>query len=122
VLPDNDKDKNCLTDLNIIKMFIGADNIGTPIVDEEGKIHYPIAGEDVPNYFRDVTEFADGRTTYPYLSGDIFINNTAAISEFEIKQIKDKYYPDLNIFVANVDPAYTLKMVEVINDEEAGTK
>ena len=126
VLADNLQEKSCLTNLDVIKMFIGAANIGTPTTDEEGKVHYPIAGEDVPNYFRDVTEYADGRTTYPYLSGDIFIDNSAqtadAISEFEIKQIKEKYYPDLNIFVAKVDPAYTLRMVEVINDEEAGTK
>lgn len=124
VLPDNLQDKSCLTNLDILKMFISAENIGTPTVDEDGKIIYPIAGESVPNYFRDVTEYADGRTTYPYISGDIFIDNTGLekISEFEIKQIKENYYPDLNIFVANVDPAYTLRMVEVVNDIEAGTK
>lgn len=122
VMPENLIEQNCLTNLDVINMFIGIDNIGTPTIDEEGKIHYPIAGEDVPNYFRDITEYADGRTTYPYLSGDIFINNTDAISEYEIKQIKENYYPDLNIFVANIDPAYTLKLVEIINNEVEGTK
>ena len=124
VLPENEKDKDCLTNLDLIKTFIGVDNLGTPTVDEEGKEHPPIAGQDVPNYFRDVTQSPDGRTTYPYLSGDIYINNPSSnkISEYEVKQIIDNYYPQLNIFVANVIPAYTLKMVEVVNNEEAGTK
>jgi hypothetical protein len=111
-----------LTNLDLINKFIGVDNIGTPIVDEDNKIQYPIAGVDVPNYFRDITEYADGRTTYPYLSGNVFIDNpsTSPISEFEIKQIMDNYYPNLHIFAAHVTPAYTLKMVEVTTDIETG--
>lgn len=108
VLPDALNDQDCLTDLSLINLFIGEENL---------------AARDT-NYFRDITEYGDDRPTYPYLSGDIFINNpsTSKISEFEIKQIMDTYYPDLNIFVANVDPAYTLKMVEIVTDAEAGTK
>ena len=122
---ENARDKNCLTDLNLIKSFISATNIGIPTVDENGTTHYPIAGENgVANYFRDVTEYADGRTTYPYLSGNIYINNSSdindRISEYEIKQIIDKYYPNLNIFAAYVTPAYTLKMVETTTDVETG--
>lgn len=124
LIPENDAEKDCLTNLNVIKKFISSDNIGAPTTDEEGKTHYPIAGTDVPNYFRDENG-ADGKvTTYPYLSGDIFINNAEddKISEFEIKQIMDNYYPKLNIFVAHVDPAYTLKMVEIVEDIQTGSK
>lgn len=125
LVEENDAEKDCLTDLTIIKMFINSNNIGEITYDEEGKVKYPIADDEtLPNYFRDITEYADGRTTYPYLSGDMYINNSASnkISEYEIKQIMDNYYPDLNIFAANITPAYTLKMIEVVNDEEAGTK
>ena len=123
LIPENDAKKDCLTDLSLIKMFIHTNNIGEVTFDEEGNEKYPMAGIDVPNYFRDVTP-RQGRTTYPYLSGDIYINNPSnnKISEYEIKQIVDNYYPDLNIFAAHVTPAYTLKMVEVVHDEEAGTK
>lgn len=121
-LVDNLAEKTCLTNLDVIKKFIGISNIGTPTVNEEGKVQYPIAGIDVPNYFRDITEYPDGRTTYPYLSGDIFIDNPSAnpISEYEIKQIMDNYYPNLRIFAAHITPAYTLKMVETTTDIETG--
>ena len=107
VLPDALDEQNCLTDLDVIRLFISEDNL-----------------KRETNYFRDVTELGGDKSTYPYLSGDIFINNPASekISEFEIKQIMDTYYPDLHIFVANVEPAYTLKMVEVVEDLETGAK
>lgn len=88
---------NLITDLSMIDKFIVSVNTRE-------------------NYFRNVNDRADGQATLPYLSGDIFINNTQdnPISEYELKNTyKDIYYPDLNIFCNYVIPAYTAKFIQV---------
>ena len=74
--------------------------------------------ESVQNFFKSTTEYADARNTIPYLAGDIFINNPAdkKISEFAIFEHYNKYFPDLNIFVANVDNAYVANFVEILEN------
>lgn len=72
-----------------------------------------ISVNSAENYFKS-TNAIGGVASIPYMSGDIFINNPASdpISEYELKNTyKDIYFPDLNIFVANVDPAYTAKFI-----------
>lgn len=70
------------------------------------------------NYFRSTVEYPDRRKTIPYISGDIYINNSSTnpISEAELKNIyKDQYFPDLNIFVAHAQESYVAKFVEVLD-------
>ena len=65
------------------------------------------------NYFRDTNTYATGNTL-PYISGSMYINNPAEskIDESQIKNYYNQYYPDLKIYVANVEEAYTVKYVE----------
>lgn len=87
---------NLITDLSLLDKFI-------------------VSYNSAENYFQSVNEYG-GANTIPYLSGDIFINNTSSnpISEYELKNTyKDIYFPDLNIFVNNVEPAYTAKFIQV---------
>lgn len=76
-------------------------------------------GPNATNFFKSTTEYADNRNTIPYISGDIFINNPSSskISEFDIfeKYNNIKHFPDLNIFVANVDNAYVANFVEILD-------
>lgn len=73
--------------------------------------------ESLQNYFRSTTEYADGRNSIPYISGDLFINNSAdnLISESDIKNKYNSvnYFPNLNIYVAHAKEAYIAKFVEV---------
>ena len=75
--------------------------------------------ESVNNYFRSTTEYGDGRNTIPYISGDLFINNSedAPISEDLIKNTYNSatYFPKLNIYVAHADEAYIAKYIEVFD-------
>ena len=93
--------KDVITNLDMLDKFI-ASYLGT-------------AAE---NYFKSTTEYADARKTIPYMAGDIFINNpsNSLISEFDIFSHYNKYFPDLNIFVANVDNAYVANFVEILDN------
>jgi hypothetical protein len=92
-------DKNLITDLSMLDAFIAS---------YESKDN---------NYFKDTVPGIGGANTIPYLSGDIFINNTTPISETELKnKYKDKYFPDLNIFVANAKESYIAKFVEILDN------
>lgn len=75
--------------------------------------------ESVNNYFRSTTEYGDGRNTIPYISGDLFINNSAdsLISENKIKNYYNSanYFPKLNIYVAHADEAYIAKYLEIFD-------
>lgn len=66
------------------------------------------------NYFKDTNTYATSNTL-PYISGSMFINNSLdnLIDESKIKNYYNRYYPDLDIYVENVEPAYTIKYVEI---------
>jgi len=88
---------NVITDLSLLDKFI-------------------VSYNSTENYFRSTNEKSDNGNTIPYMSGDIFVNNSSSnpISEYALKNTyKDIYFPDLNIFVANVEPAYTAKFIQV---------
>ena len=98
-----EQNKNVLTDLSMLDEFIQS-----------------FENPSATNYFKGMTEYADNRNTIPYLAGDIFVNNPAdrKISEFDIfeKYNNKKYFPDLNIFVANVDNAYVANFIEILDN------
>ena len=98
-----DAQKNTITDLSLLDLFLDENN---NLKDREH------------NYYQDIVEYDDNRVTYPKLTGNIFVNNppTAKISEYLIKNHYNVKYPELNILVNNVDPAYTVKLVEVDPD------
>ena len=98
------EEKDELTNIEFLNTFIDDDNL---------------KGD---NKFKDVVTYADGRATYPYLSGDIYVYNSEenAISDYALQQLCDNYYPNLNIIVAHGIPAYTLKLVENIIDQVTG--
>jgi hypothetical protein len=100
VVPEKMLQINKITDLSLLDKLIGERNMSMDT-----------------NYFTNIVH-PENSITIPYLSGDIFINNSSAISEMEIQRITKNYYPDLNIYVANVDAAYTLKLIDVIDSQE----
>ena len=65
------------------------------------------------NYFRDTNTYATGNTL-AYISGSLYVNNSAEnkIDESQLKNYYNYYYPDLHIYVANVEEAYTVKYIE----------
>lgn len=88
--------QNTITDLSLVDEFI-------------------ISMNSQENYFKGLSA-TGGLNSLPYMSGDIFINNSQdnPISEYDLKNTyKDIYYPDLNIFVKYVDPAYTAKFIQI---------
>ena len=69
-------------------------------------------------FFMSTIENEEGSSTLPYLTGNIYVNNSPSdlISEAELKnKYKDLYYPDLNIFVAHAAESYVAKFVEVLD-------
>ena len=88
--------ENQITNMELIDKFI--------TVKEE-------AGEKVPQ-FHDTTY----NTNVPYLSGEIYIDNSAdtgiTISEIDIQNY-NKIYPSLDIRAAKVDRNYTIKYVQI---------
>lgn len=88
-----------ITDLSLLDIFIDSYN-GI------------IAGD----YFHDST---GNNKTLPYLSGSIYVNNSAdnPINEVAIKNHYNKYYPDLKIYVQNVSEALTINYVEIKDKE-----
>ena len=55
--------------------------------------------------------------TYPYLSGDIFINNSAQnlIDEAELTNTYHEIWPDLVIRAANIQESYIAKYIQVLD-------
>lgn len=95
---EKDAEKNIINDLSLLDLFL----------DEENNLK-----DADHNYFRDVVEYDDGRTTYPNITGNIFVDNDVAISEYKIKNHYNVKYPKLNILVKTVDPAYTVRTIEI---------
>ena len=88
---------NTLTDLSLLDKFIAS-------------------YESNENYLKSTTEYPDGRKTIPIVSGDIFINNTTPIAEAALKNTyKDKYFPELNIFVKTVSESLVAKFIEILD-------
>lgn len=96
-----DAEKDTISDLSLLDLFL----------DTEGNL-----SSTDKNYFKDVVEYDDGRATYPNITGNLFVNNSVAISEYQLKNHYNVKYPKLNILVNKVDPAYTVKLVEVDPD------
>ena len=96
-----DKNANVLTDLSMLDKFINS-----------------YLGTEAENYFKSTVQYDDARKSIPYMAGNIFINNPSEkpISEFDIFGYYNKYFPDLNIFVANVDNAYVANFVEILDN------
>lgn len=57
--------------------------------------------------------FADNASTNnrPVISGIMYINNTTAITEKEIYELQQQYYPELQIFAKNVTQAYSAEFL-----------
>lgn len=101
---DKNAEKTTISDLSLLDLFLDANNN---------------LKDNANNYFQDIVEYDDNRTTYPNITGNLYVANTAAISEYDIKNFYNVKYPELNILVQTVDPAYTLKMVEIDPDTGA---
>ena len=97
---EKDAQKSIISDLSMLDLFLDEA--------EGGNLN-----ANATNYFQDIIEYDDNRVTYPKITGNIFVENTTPISEYDIKNHYNQKYPELNILVKTVDPAYTLKMVEI---------
>lgn len=88
-----------ITDLSLLDTFIDSAN---GVIDGD--------------WFHDLT---GNFGTMPYLSGAMYVNNDSdhPISEVDIKNKYNKYYPDLKIYVNNVTTALTVNYIEVKNAE-----
>lgn len=71
------------------------------------------------NYFRN-PDSDETKNSIAYISGDIFVNNPSdsPISEVEIKNTygDKEHFPELNIFVKNVETGYTAKFIDEKED------
>lgn len=97
-------EKSVINDLSLLDLFLDADN------NLKDSNH---------NYFKDIIVHEDLKPTYPNITGNLYVANTTPISEYDIKNFYNVHYPNLNILVQTVDPAYTLKMVEINPDTGA---
>ena len=95
---EKESQKTTITDLSILDLFLDTNNN---------------LKEKSQNYFQDTVEYSDNRVTYPKITGNIFVANSEPISEYDIKNHYNVYYPDLKILVENVASAYTAKFVEI---------
>ena len=103
---NKDAEKTTITNLDLLDLFLDKDN--------------NLKNNEL-NYFQDIIEYDDERTTYPNITGNLYVANpsTDPISEYQLKNFYNKKYPELNILVQNIDPAYTLKMIEIDPDSGA---
>lgn len=65
------------------------------------------------------------KANLPVITGNIYIDNDTNINESYIKNtVLDMYYPNLNIFVAKVNKAYSAKFIKIDGDnyEVVGTQ
>jgi hypothetical protein len=68
------------------------------------------------NYFRNTSPTAS-TPTLPTITGLVYVNNSTAISEADLFNKYEKYFPDLKIFCLNVQEEYT---TNYINIDESG--
>ena len=59
----------------------------------------------------------------PIITGDLYVNNTAAtaINETDLTDIYKKYYPNLNITAANIKESNVTKYVNLLNNGKEET-
>ena len=75
--------------------------------------------EDTNNQYYSTDE---SNNTIPRITGNIYVNNSVAIDESYIKNtLLTQWYPDLNIFVSEVNKAYSAKFVRVEDDDSLTT-
>jgi hypothetical protein len=64
----------------------------------------------------------DETNKVPNITGTIFVNNTTAVNEIDIRNNLQPKFPHLTFFFANVNEAYTAKFLLMDADEgENGT-
>jgi len=68
------------------------------------------------NYFRNTSSTAS-IPTLPTITGLVYVNNSTAISEADLFNKYEKYFPDLKIFCLNVQEGY---VTNYINIDESG--
>lgn len=69
-----------------------------------------------PEHF---TNIASGTThVYPVITGEMYVNNTESISEADIANIYNSYFPSLTIRAANISDAYRARFVSYVDGVE----
>lgn len=62
----------------------------------------------------------EGEPRYPTLSGEIFINNSEEnkINDWEVKEIKTNYFPDLEIYCENINEGVSVQFIQIKDGKE----
>ena len=83
-----------------------------------------IGGKEIPKHFTDITTSLEKHL--PVITGEMFIDNSSeeaeAISEADIANIYNVYFPDLSIKAANIKNAYRARFVRVDDGIESEIK
>ena len=98
---DSSMDESIITDLSLFQLFYDDKN-NTP-------------SNEINQYTNNIESMLN-QQTYPTISGEVYISNASGTAIKE-SDLTDKYgvaFPNLKIRVANVDPAYIAKFVQVL--------
>ena len=100
---NSDMDESIIQDIGLLRLFY-EDKENTP--------------SNEINQFTNNVESMMNQQTYPTISGEIYISNAEgeAIKESDLTDIYGKAFPNLKIRVANVDPAYIAKFVQILDN------
>lgn len=99
-----------VTDLNILDIYIQSYLDAVEYFNEEHLLTL--------NYFRNTSSTAS-TPTLPTITGLVYVNNSTAISEADLFNKYEKYFPDLKIFCLNVQEEY---VTNYINIDETGKR
>lgn len=105
------ENSDVLTDLSILKTFI--DSYKEALTDYEDN------GYTNKNYFKNTTISSTG-PTIPEITGLMYVNNDDSnlYNEADIENEYRAYFPNLKIFVKNVNPSYVITYVSKLNGVE----
>jgi hypothetical protein len=62
----------------------------------------------------------DVNNNVPNITGIIYVNNSVAVDEVDIRNNLQNKFPNLTFFFANVNPSYTAKFILIERDAENG--
>ena len=93
-----------ITNLNLLDRFI---------------VEYKDATTSINQFHGSIATYA----TMPIITGDLYVNNTAAtvINETDLTDIYKEYYPNLNITAANIKESNVTKYVNLLNSGKEET-
>lgn len=105
-----------LTNIKNGMLYIKNEDLAEECIDDITSLDLLVQiAEDINNQYYSTDET---NNEIPRITGNIYVNNDTAIDESYIKNtFLDQWYPDLNIFVAEVNKAYSAKFVRIEDDD-----